>query len=294
MDASRQLIRAIQEDDQALLDALLNVSRQRRIFAPIAFTIGALALLLEGLKVLLANWRLMLIQILPAIWIWIAMFDLKLHVLHGHSFNILRGAILLPIFLAIIAVTVGSFFLNAVFAFAIAGRRPPVIRPAVTEAKLHLRSIALAGSILGLMLAVATTISPRWGSPWFAVTLGAVVGLLMIIYVAVPARLLGVQPQSRRDKLAASVLSGAVGATVCTPPYILGRIGLLMLGTHYLLIPGIFVFALGITLQAGAVGAVRAVKMSTALVGAPAQDTAAEVIPAVAGVAPRGGASPQR
>ena len=89
---------------------------------------------------------------------------------------------------------------------------------------------------------------------------------MMIIYVAVPARLIGVEAvPSKRDKLTASLLSGVLGATVSAPPYILGRIGILMLGTHYLLIPGIFVLAIGLTLQAGATSAVRAIKMSTRL-----------------------------
>ena len=68
----------------------------------------------------MSNWRLTLVQLLPAMWIWLAMFDLKAHVLHGQSFTVLRGPILIPIILAIIALTVASFFLNAVFAFSIA------------------------------------------------------------------------------------------------------------------------------------------------------------------------------
>jgi hypothetical protein len=53
----------------------------------------------------------------------------------------------------------------------------------------------------------------------------------------------------------------------CTPPYLLGRLGILMLGSSALaiLIAGIFVLALGVTLQAGATGAVRAIKMSAKL-----------------------------
>ncbi len=270
-------MRALQEDDDALQQGLLRLSRSHRMLAPLAFTVGAFALLFEGLKVLLTNWRLMLIQILPAAWIWVAMLDLKLHVLHGRSFHQIRGAVLIPIFIAIIAITVGSFFLNAVFAFAIAGPRPPQIRPAVATARTRLRTIVTTGAIVGALLAVATTISPRWGKPWFALTLGIVVGAMMLIYVAVPARLIGATPtQSRRDKLTASALSGALGATVCTPPYLLGRVGLLMLGTRYLLIPGIFVFALGVTLQAGATGAVRAIKMSTRLTAGAAPEPPAE------------------
>lgn len=272
VDAGRALVRAVEEDDDAIVQSLVRLSGERRIFAPLAFVVGALALLLQGVKVLIANWRLMLIQLLPAVVIWAAMLDLKLHVLHGRSLHVIRGAILVPICLAIVVVTAGSFFLNAVFAFAIAGRRPPAIRPAVAEARRHLTPILLSGSILGLLLAIATTVAPRWGHPWFAVSLGVVIGLMMVVYVAVPARLIGVKStQSRRDKLTASALSGALGATVCTPPYILGRVGVLMLGSRYLLVPGIFIFALGLTLQAGATAAVRAIKVSARLAaGAPA------------------------
>ena len=52
---------------------------------------------------------------------------------------------------------------------------------------------------------------------------------------------------------------------VCTPPYALGRIGLLMLGSRALFIPGIIVMPLGLTLEAGATSAVKAVKMSAKL-----------------------------
>jgi hypothetical protein len=61
-------------------------------------------------------------------------------------------------------------------------------------------------------------------------------------------------------------VGGTIGAIVCTPPYVLGRVGLLMLGSHTLFIAGCVVIAIGVTLQAGATGAVKAVKMSAKLV----------------------------
>jgi hypothetical protein len=92
------------------------------------------------------------------------------------------------------------------------------------------------------------------------------VGVMMISYVAVPSRLIGVKKAaSRRDKLTASLVSSAIGATVCTPPYLLGRLGILMLGTPALVIPGIFVLVFGFSLQAGATGAVRAIKLGASL-----------------------------
>ena len=269
----RGLVRAIRADDDVAIEAILRLSRSRRIFAPLAFTVGAFAMLLKGLRVLLSNWRLTLIQILPAVLIWLAMFDLKAHVLRGKSFNPIRGLVLVPINLGIVALTVGAYLLNAVFAFAIVGPGPPELGSAFARARRHQRTIVTAGVIVGLLLGFATTVAPRWGSPWFALCLGPVVAVMMVSYLAVPARILGVKPkQSKRDKLAASAIGTALSATVCTPPYVLGRIGILMLGSRALLIPGIFVMTLGFTLQAGATGAVSAIKMSATLMAAPPPD----------------------
>jgi hypothetical protein len=261
-----RLVRAIQEDDEALVQSMVRLSRSRRLFAPLAFTVGAFAMLLDGLRLLLTNWRLTLVQVLPAVWIWLAMFDLKARVLRDKSFPELRGPILVPIALAIVAITAACFFLNALFAFAITRSRPPEIRPAYIAARLHLRPILAWGAAVGLLLAIATTIAPRWGRPWFALSLGGVIAVMMVCYVAVPARLIGVKPaRSRREKLTASALGAALGTTVCTPPYLLGRLGILMLGSKVLLIPGIVALTIGFTLQAGATGAVRAIKMSLTL-----------------------------
>ena len=54
---------------------------------------------------------------------------------------------------------------------------------------------------------------------------------MMICYLSVPARMVGVTKiKSRRDSLATSAIGGAVGAVVCSPPYMIGRLGILMLG----------------------------------------------------------------
>jgi hypothetical protein len=90
--------------------------------------------------------------------------------------------------------------------------------------------------------------------------------VMMICYVAVPSRLIGVKPtRSRRDKLTATLLVTALGAIICSPPYLLGRLGILMLGSRPLLIPAILVLAVGFSLQAGTTGAVRALRMSTTI-----------------------------
>jgi hypothetical protein len=263
---TRRLAHAIRNDEGAVVEGILSLSRSRRLLAPLALTVGAFSMFMQGLRVLVTDWRLLAIQIVPAMWIWLAMLDLKLHVLKGHSFHDVRGAILIPLGLLVVAITVGCFFLNAVFAFAIAGDPRPTISEAAGTARRHLAPIVTSGVVVGAMLAVATLLAPRWSKPWFALTLGVVVGVMMISYVALPARMVGMRrAASRRDKVAASMISGAVSATVCTPPYLLGRIGILMLGSRVLLVPGIVLLVLGAGLQAGATGAVRAIKMSAVL-----------------------------
>jgi hypothetical protein len=263
----RALVHAIEENDESAVEqAVLRLSRSHRIFAPLGFAIGAFALLFAALKLLISNWRLTLVQVLPAMWIWLAVFDLKFHVLHGHSFNVIRGAVLIPVNLVIVALTIAAFFLNALFAFAISQPGRPEIRPAVAEARRHIGPIVASGAVTGLLLGFSTTVVTRWGRPWFTISLGIVIGLMMIAYVAVPGALVGVKAKpSRRDKISTSVVAGVVSTVVCTPPYVLGRIGILMLGSKVLLIPGIVLLALGVTLQAGATGAVRAIKMSATL-----------------------------
>jgi hypothetical protein len=124
-DRIGRLVRAIQDDDEATVEAVLRLSRSRRVLAPLAFAVGAFAMLLDGLRLLLSNWRLTLVVMLPAVWIELAMLDLKAHVLSGNSLPTLRGPFLIPIAMAIILVTAACFFLNAAFAFAIVQSRPP-------------------------------------------------------------------------------------------------------------------------------------------------------------------------
>ena len=232
--------------------------------------VGAFAMLFVGIKLLFTNWRLTLIQLLPAMWIWAAMFDLKAHVLHGRTFHVLTGPIVIPLVLAVAVVTAASFYLNAVFAYSIAGQDPPAIRPAFTRARSRRAAILMPGFAVGVLLGLSTVVVVRWGVFWFGLCLSIVIGIMMICYVAVPARLIGMKTSyPKRDKLAATAVGGIVGAVVCTPPYLLGRLGLVMLSSSALFIPGLIVFITGLTLQAGATSVVKTVKMSAKLVSGP-------------------------
>lgn len=267
----QRFVQAMRDSDRAVVDdMIIRLSRSRPWLAPLALAVGAFAMLFVGVKLLFTNWRLTLIQVLPAMWIWAAMFDLKAHVLRGKEFHVLTGpAIVIPLVLGVAAITVASFYLNAVFAFAIIQPGRPQIRPAFGQARSHLPIVLGSGAVVGLLLGLSTMVVVRWGLFWFALSLSIVVGIMMVCYVAVPARLIGVSasaaPSSKRDKLTATAVGGIVGAVVCTPPYLLGRVGLILLGSSTFFALGVILFAVGMTLQAGATGAVKTVKMSAKL-----------------------------
>jgi hypothetical protein len=264
----RDLVRAIDhEDEKNVESAVLELSQTRRYLAPLALVVGAFVMLFQGLRLLVANWRLSLIQIVPAMWIWVATLDLKLHLFKGREMRDWHGAAALGAVITIIVITMASFYLNAVFAFAISRPGPPEIRPAFTAARRRLRVVLTVGFVVGAALGTSAIIVPRWGRFWFALSLSIMVAVMMLTYVTVPSRLVGMKANvSRRDKLAAAAVGGAVGAIVCTPPYVLARIGILLLGSHFTFVFGVILIVLGLTLQAGATGAVKAIKMSAKLV----------------------------
>src|SRR5262249_57207424 len=116
----RALVRAIQAGDEAAVEAaVLDLSRSRRIFAPLVFALGAFVMLFQGLRMLFFNWRLTLIQVLPAMWIWLALIDLKAHTIRGKDFRTWHDGSELLLVLGIALVTAACYYLNAVFAFAI-------------------------------------------------------------------------------------------------------------------------------------------------------------------------------
>ena len=283
----RRLIAAIRDNDEHQVEeAVLQLARTRKIFAPLALAVGAFVMLFNGLRLLVTNWRLMLVQALPAMWIWAATVDLKAHVLRGKEFTIIHGPVVLVLFAAVVAITIAAFYLNAAFAFAISQPGSPDLGAGFSQARRHLRTITGWGGSVGLVLAVATMLAPRWSLGWFALLLGTALAILMVCYVAVPARIIGMRtakPASaaqsgRAAKLAGAAVTGLFGAIVCTPPYAIARGGIVLLGSSALFPLGVTLLVIGLMLEAGATGAVKAIKVSAKLLAGRSPDTAASPI----------------
>ncbi|MST32393.1 hypothetical protein GHK86_06620 [Acidimicrobiaceae bacterium USS-CC1] len=264
----RRLATALVHDDEAAIEAaVLALSRSRRALAPVALVVGALMMLLAGLRAAFSGPRLFLVEVLPATWVWLGMLDLKLHVLRGREFRDWHGAPALVAMVLIVALTVAAYWLSTVFALALDSpdRRVPA---AFSAARSHLRSAAVVGVLAGAVLAVAVVIAPRWGRVPFSVLLGAAVAVLMVSLVAFPARVVGLPARApRRDKLLLAAVASVAGALVCSPAYALGRVGTVLLGSRHLVVLGVVLVAFGYLLEVGASCAVHTVKTSAKLLG---------------------------
>ena len=260
-------VRSVESGDEAMVEEVLRLSRSRRLFAPLAYLVGAFAMLLEGVRRLLRNWRVIPIEVLPAVWLWLAMYDLRLQVLRKGSFHSAHEGELVAVGALIVGVTVLALFLNVVFAFAVTDERTTGLSAPLRAAGDRRRTILLVGLVVGVLLALSVTEGPELPHSLYTLALGAAVGLLMIVYLSLPSRLLGVDVRRpRRDRLAASAIGATLSALVTAPFYVISRIGILMLGSTVLAIPGYLLLTVGVLLQAGGVGAVRAIRMSSALV----------------------------
>ncbi len=266
----RELAAALPDGERAVLQTVDRLAHSRRWLAPLALTVGGFEMLFAGLRLLISNWRLIVIQLLPAIVVWAAMYDLRARFLRRTPKFHPGTEVLLPIALAIVALTAAGFFLNAVFAFAIADE-PPDVRRGVRTARLHALPVLAWGAGVGVALAVVVLKGIDWPRPWGTLALSVVVAVLMVCYVAVPARVVGVRKgYKQREKWTVSVVGSAVGAMVQAPAYVLGRLGVLLLGVSGVV--GGVMIAIAVVLQVGATGAVRAVKFGSVLLASERDD----------------------
>ncbi len=255
-------------DETQIEDAVRALGESRRIYAPLGYIAGGFGLLFDGVKLLFSNWRLTLIEILPAVWIWVTFWNLKAHYLRDREFAYIHGWLALALAVVVVSITIGAYWCNAVFAFAVAGPKPPRIRSAVNQVRRHHRTILGWGFAVGMAHASATVYMSRWGKDAFTLAMGAVLVVMMVTFVSIPAQFIGAQTKGTlQDKISGAAASGAMSAVLTSPGFILNRLGLLMAGTSVLRIPGVIVFTMGIALQAAATSGAKAVKLGTKWAG---------------------------
>jgi hypothetical protein len=261
--------RAVADADPSEIEATVRRLGESRVYlAPVAWAAGALVLLVRGVKLLFLNWRLTLVELVPAVWLWIVMWDIKQHALRNAPFrHFTVGGMAALAALAVMA-SIASFWCNTVFAFAISGPRPR-IGPAALQARPYMVRIVRSGVLLGLALAVSAVVIPRIGARWLY--LSAMVSLYAVMltsFVVVPARILGLKKQKlpARQAIGRLTVGGVLSAIAMTPGFLFDRVGLVLLGTPHFRILGFILLSIGTALYAAGMSSVRAVKLTMKLV----------------------------
>ena len=138
--------RAVADAEPGRIEAtVMHFSGTRRYLAPVAWATGTLVLVVRGLKLLLLNWRLTLIELVPAVWVWIALWDLKRHGLRAEPLrHFTPGQVLLGLGIAM-GFSIAAFWCNTIFGFAIT-HQPPLIGLAIEQARPYLGRIGRQGA----------------------------------------------------------------------------------------------------------------------------------------------------
>src|SRR5262249_53376787 len=209
--------------------------------------------------------------LVPAAWVWVVMWDLRQHDLRSDAFrHITLGGVTVLAVLAI-AASFAAFWCNTIFAFAITRPRPR-IAPAARQARPYLTRIVRAGILMGLILAVGAIVVPRIDSGLvYLIALVALYALMLVSFVVVPARILGVKKHKLQPKEAVGrwTVGGALSAVAMTPGFLLDRAGLILLGVPHLHALGFVLLSIGTALYAAGMSSVKAVKLSMKLETSP-------------------------
>jgi hypothetical protein len=260
--------RAVADADAAQIESTARqLGESRRYLAPLAWAAGTIVLLVRGIKLLALNWRLTLIELVPAVWVWMIMFQLKQHTLRDVPFReSTLGGLLIVAAIAVVA-SIAALWCNTVFGFAISHPRP-LITPAVQQARPHLRRISAFGAAIGLLLTLAAGALPRIDSALLALlVICGVTAVMLIAFVAVPARILGARKQRLppRQAVGSWAASIALSAVAMGPGFLLDRIGLLLLAKSGLHLLGLVLLSVGTALYAAGMSSARAVKLTVKL-----------------------------
>lgn len=262
-------VRSLSEDD---LRAAFEARSTHAVFRALNLVTGTLLAMLQGALLLLANWRLILLELVPAVWLSVVLWDLRYHTVAGHSLVVPTGGLALVGCLVIFAATTTSYWCNVAFAFAAIDDGNNV-RSAMRKASGHLRQIVPTALVVSLFHSWAAFRGARISIGAFGVGLAVVVAVNMYLYTALPASIVGLTRErtTMRGKVERTVVAGTVSAVASAPGFLLSRLGQLMVALPATRPVGIVVLAAAVLLQVAGVSSSRAVAFSSTLLQPPTE-----------------------
>jgi hypothetical protein len=259
-------IEAIRTTDPAKIEGLASeLSSRSRWLTPLAYVAGTLAIVFDGILLLLRSWRLTLLQLVPATWIWVMSWNLRNH-MFAHEKPPLSHTVLFAVMGLLVAQI--AYWCNATFAYTLVQDGAKDIRAAFVSAKPHWRAISGTALVTGAMSAITWLVLPHFRLTWFWLALAGIFVLQIYLFVALPLWLLGVKKTgTRKERGLQSATTGVLSGVASIPGFIFNRIGLLLLGIGPVWWLGVIVLSVGAVFHITASSSVRVVKMSVRLRG---------------------------
>lgn len=250
--------------DDELLATIAQLKVGHVLAGPLSFAAGAVLLVIHAVLLLFTNWRLIAVELFPAVWLATVLWDWRYHVLYGNDLAELHGAWVVLAAAFVVVATVVSYGCNVVFAYVATGQELTV-RGGLRRATQHRRLILAAGIAVGGFHAWVSVRGPIRGLGTFAIGLGVVALANLYLYSALPAQALGLDRQraNPRDLVTKTVALGAISVVVSTPGIILAFVARVLLGIPVLRILGFVLLAVAVLLQLAAASSSRAVSLST-------------------------------
>jgi hypothetical protein len=220
------------------------------------------AVVFDGVLLLIRHWRLTLLQLLPAAWIWAMSWNLRNHMLASPKVS---TTVSIAIAIGLLLAAQLAYWCNATFGYTMAQGATPDIRAAFAEARPHWRLVGGLALLTGSLQASIAIAIPHMQTRWLWVALLAMFIVQIYLFIAIPSWLLGVRKTgSRHERIMQSLTTGVLSGVAATPGFLLNRIGLLLLGTSVFWI-GVVVVSIGAVVHVTASSSVRVVKLSLRL-----------------------------
>jgi hypothetical protein len=271
---SSALVRAVEAvrstDPAEVESALAQLSGKRRWLKPLAYAAGTVAIVFDGVVLLLRHWQLTLLQIVPACWIWVMTWNLKGHFLSNRHLPTNIGPVAA---IGVVLAAQLAYWCNATFAYTMLQGDRTSIRAAFRQARPHWRLVGGLALLTSALQATIWLLMPYMRVRWFWIALLVMFVVQVYLFIAIPSWLLAVEKSgSRRDHMTRSLTTGVLSGVASTPGFLFNRIGLLLLGVGGAVFwVGVAVVSIGAVLHVTASSSVRVVKMSLRLRPATAQ-----------------------
>jgi hypothetical protein len=263
-----ELVAAVVDADPEQIEATARrMGRTRRYLAPLAWIAGMLVLVVRGIALLLSNWRLLLLELVPAFWVWITMWDLHRQRLHAVP---LRDPSLEEVLAAVAAASVAgiaALWCNSVFGFAITQQHPS-IRHSIAQVRPFRRRVVAAGVLMGVVVTIGFALIPRVNPEWvYYGFLGGMYGIMLTALVVLPAWIIGIRRKrfGPIETVQRWVTGWLLGAVAMGPGFVVARTGGLLLDVRGLEWLGYVLITVGAILYAAGLSCLKAVTLSMKL-----------------------------